>query len=56
MKSKQDHELIYEYIFTMQTLNWWGGNKAKTTKIDKIGEELIKRGLLTEEEHKRLKL
>lgn len=50
---KENHEIIFEYVLTqIEMFNHAGkGNIARMRKADRLGIELIKRGLLTEDEH-----
>ena len=50
---KEDNKIVYEYVIAQLLLamdNTRRGKKGLLTKIDKYGAELVRRGLLTEEQ------
>lgn len=50
---KTDNEIIFEYINELMRFAYDNSNRGKKgmlTKIEKLGAELIKRGILTEEQ------
>jgi hypothetical protein len=50
---KENNEIVYEYVLTQLLLamdDTRRGKKGAIVKIDKYGAELVKRGLLTQEQ------
>ena len=58
MKKAADNEIIYRYIkaYSSLTLNINLGGKTKSleTELTNLNDEMLKRGLLTEEQIRRL--
>ena len=51
--AKQDNEIIYEYVLSRILLAYdqtRRGKKGATARIEKLGNELVKRKLLTQEQ------
>lgn len=51
----ENHELVYRYIFTLQRLSPYGGNKSIDKELEPLAREMIKRNLLTKGEARELR-